>query len=139
MLSGLLEPPASKTLQFAELYLRAARALTDYDYSNSIVQSWALIELLITDLWDRYVEARREARISMTIALTGTVARVVGELPKDLHEQLDTVRRARNKWIHELKPVSADDADAALALVRALLKRVESIELHIETPRQISL
>jgi hypothetical protein len=142
-------------LTFAELLLRSAAAYADHDFSISLIFSWAVTEALLNELWDRYLDEvadqpgdgdaifmssdrRKKLRgAEMTASMMSEMLSVQGRLPFDLFRSVSLVRTARNKWMHEIRPVPREHADTGLAVAERLLQLVEGVQLQM--PRHLSL
>jgi len=62
---------------------------------------------------------------------------LVGRIPFPLYLRLREPREARNKWIHQLAPVSADTAGNAFAVAQDLLELTEGVSLAIPIVLQL--
>jgi hypothetical protein len=132
----------------ADLAMRSSAAHDDQDFDPSLIQSWALVERLLTTLWERYIAEHRTIEIDetqtafinvgrreflrgrdFTASVVAEVLSLLGQLSLDLYERVGPVRRARNRWIHALEPVTAGQSAASRALALDLLRVVHDIDL----------
>lgn len=149
LLDTLLEHRSPKVLSLAELYVRSAAAYSGHDHSNALVQAWAIIEAIISELWEGYVAAHRSITTDsgevfvgnprLTAAAMIDVLAMAGELPAETYGTLGDVRRGRNKWMHELLPVEPAVAQKAVEVAGTLFAHVHGITLKSTLGRQLSL
>ena len=52
-------------------------------------------------------------------------------IPFTLYKDLKVVRQARNDWIHKLKPVSRETAQASIDLAERMMALVENLDLQV--------
>jgi hypothetical protein len=152
LLGGLLSHGSTEqVIALADLIVRSAAAYGDHDYNQALMTAWAITESLLQELWERYIEDNRQREIDglvvpfinadrkkrltedrdITASLTAEMLSLHDRLPLELYRDLSTVRVARNKWIHDLDPVSADTAGRALAVAEEMLRLVEQIDLSM--------
>jgi len=149
MLEELLGLNSDDALLFSEMLLRSRKAYEDLDYNLCLILAWTMTEKMLFLFWDRYIAANRTRTIDgMTIPFitnsrietlnntTNFTASTVAEtlslldvLPFDLYMRMVDVRKRRNKWVHELQPVSRVDAETAVKLAANMLKSAEGIDL----------
>jgi hypothetical protein len=155
LFGGLVDHPSStKVLALAELLVRSASALSDHDDSQSLILSWAIIEASIGRLWrtfyledpearaagseDPFMPRRREQNLDrLNVSTVTEMLSLVGRIPFPLYLRLREPRDARNKWIHQLAPVSADTAGNALAVAQDMLELTEGVSLAIPIVLQL--
>lgn len=157
LLQDLLTHSASaEVLPLAELLLRSAVALSRHDYSISLVLAWAVTEALLGELWERYLDdtksrpgdgehpfmpRKRMERLSdgpdMTASLTIEMLSLLEQIAFPLYLRLNDVRGARNKWIHDLRPVVAASAITAMGVAEEMLELVHAVSLAL--PRSLHL
>jgi hypothetical protein len=141
---------AERILGLAELLVRSASAFGDHDYSICLVLAWSIVEALIDELWDRYVEGalsgfgapapERHNQLRRWTAATKTEALSLANLiPPELYGDASAARRARNRWMHELKPSSPEQAAASIKTAESLLAHAHGITFAMPTTRQIQL
>lgn len=142
----LNRPEAEHLLALVDLYVRAAAAFTDHDYSAALVGAWTIAETLIQTKWERYLNDRgisgqRKRRLTdsqdVTASLIIEMLSLGDVLPVDLYERMSLVRKSRNKWVHELRPVTGLTAAEAITTVEHLLVLVQDLEFR--TPKTLSL
>lgn len=134
-----------------DLMLRAAAAYTDHNFSLSLIQSWAVSEALVRRAWAHYVDANREREINgsnktfinaerkqwltesrdITASVMIEMLSLTSAISLDVYERLNKVRRARNRWLHNLIQPPATEAQNALAVTSTLLSAVEGIDISI--------
>jgi len=157
MLSELLGSDSSDPLlALADLLTRSAAAFGRYDFSVSLILAWAMIETMITDLWERFIDqtgaragdedvpfmnANRRRRLTDSPDLTASLVVEMLSLHEvinfPLYRRLSDVRRARNKYMHELRPVEYRLAASAMEVAEELLLAVHG--LRFQMPRSMVL
>jgi hypothetical protein len=149
-LDEVLAHPAQYALLLSDLLLRACQAYEDQNNNLSLTISWTIIEKLLRRMWSNYIEANREREIrgeQMTFInkarrtkLEGNdyTASVVAEilslsdvLEPSLYSDIEIIRRARNKWLHGLKPPSSSEAELAIGLAQRMLSVVEGLDYEL--------
>lgn len=154
MLTDIFKHPDPRTPLHVDLYIRGCKAYTDHDYNLSLSTTWTLIEALLQQLWERYIESKdREETVDGQPAkfmnrtrrdtLTGRdySASVIVEIlsladciPFPLYKQLSEVRGIRNRWIHGLVTVSRPKALLSLEVAKQVLKIVDNLDLNVPLP-----
>ena len=137
-------------LSLVALALKSAAAHDAQDFDAGLIQSWALVERLLTTLWRRYVEENQDreldgvsrrfigARRKKFLTDPGPPVAVVSEflsilelLPFDFYNRLEPIRKARNRWTHSLKPAGAEHSAASLSMALDLLGHVHGVHLEL--------
>lgn len=148
LLGAMLTNAGSEALPLAALALRAAAAHHDHNFDSSLIQSWALAEKLLTTIWERYLDESRDRDFGeedgpfisakrretltgrdFTISVVCEVLSLLDRLPFGLYRRQGAVRRARNKWMHQLEPVEVAESAQSLFLALDLLRLVWGIDL----------
>jgi hypothetical protein len=139
---------SNELLQLVDNALRGVAGHTAHEFDSSLIQTWAVVEQLLTTLWERYVEESREREVAgevraiissdrrkaltgrqFTVFIVSEVLALVGKLPVDLYDRIAICRKARNGWIHSLSPVTAGDAAVSMSLAFDLLRHVHHLDL----------
>ncbi len=153
-----LQSPNARVLLFVDLYMRACKAYEDYNDSVCLVTAWTLIESLLQQKWNQYIESNRRqiADGTNTVVINadrrGTLlgrdftASIVAEilslaalLPFELYKDITTVRQARNRWMHSLKSVARKDARLSISVAERMMTLVEDLDLHVPVIPHIDL
>jgi hypothetical protein len=113
---------------------------------------WTIAERLLRTLWRRYVGenrqreidgdtvnfimgARRKALLEDTrtysAAVVSEILSLTGQIPLELYREQAAARSARNNWVHDLKPVSREQAQASVKVAEQMLRLVENIDLEV--------
>jgi hypothetical protein len=122
----------------------------------SLILAWAVTEALLGELWERYLDktktrpgdgehllmpSTRKKRLSggpdMTASLITEMLSLLEQIPFSLYRRLSEVRAARNKWIHDLRPVSAETTLTAMSVAEDMLEVVHGVSLSM--PRSLHL
>jgi hypothetical protein len=144
-LSNLISQHGDDGVMLVDLYLRASQAFQEYNHSFSLVNYWTIAEWIINDLWrqmqrdyesregtvfiDRSRRKRLEDGRTYTAAVMTEFLSFLGYLSKDLYDDICKVRKSRNDWMHDLKPIDANSAALANYVCERLLKDVKGLTL----------
>jgi hypothetical protein len=140
---------SDEVLNLADLYLRSCKANEDANPSLSLVTAWTIIENLLQQLWDRYIEDNRTRDINgasvqfinrerkqrledgrnFSAAVVSEILSMTNYLPFELYQELSVVRKARNDWVHYLRPVSYDKAERAVKAAEKMIDLVKGVSL----------
>ena len=154
LLDSMVTHQEEDTLLLAELILHACKYLEEVKFELSLISAWAALERLITDFWRNYIDNcgvglppqqapkinkdRRKKLVEgrdFTISVITEILSLRGLIPHDTYEAIDRVRKSRNDWIHDLKPVSEENAYDAIKLARSLFQHMRNIPLKLEPLR----
>jgi hypothetical protein len=149
----LSSPDSERVITLLDLLARSGSAYSAHDFNVCLVIAWTVCESLLQELWDRYLREKREdadgtvvinadrrdflAGAEVTARITSEFLSLLGELPFDLYQVLNSARQARNKWVHELRPVPYTVAAEAMTAAERMLKLVHDIEIVL--PKSLSL
>jgi hypothetical protein len=149
----LSSPDSERIITLLDLLARSGSAYSAHDFNVCLVIAWTVSESLLQELWDHYLRENREdvdgtvvingdrrsflAGAEVTARITSEFLSLLGELPFDLYQDLNSARQARNKWVHELRPVSYTVAAEAMTTAERMLKLVHDIEIVL--PKSLSL
>jgi hypothetical protein len=150
LLNAVLSNRNPKALFLVELYLRSCKAFEDHNYALSLVTAWAVVENLLQRLWIHHIGEQKQKTVEGTDVFINSdrmskladgrdfTASVISEflsfadvLPFKVYQNLSYVRRARNDWMHELKPVTRLNAIEAVQLTHQMLNLVDELDLNI--------
>ncbi|BBY25204.1 hypothetical protein [Mycobacterium stomatepiae] len=152
-LSTFIDNHGDEGILLIDLFLRASIAFQDHNHSLSLTSSWTVIEKLINDLWRRmqqdhqsrqgeqFIDAKRRERLqdgrTFTASVMSEMLSFMEYIPKDLYDDVSKVRVARNKWMHSLKSVNAQEAMVANSVCERFLKEVMGVTLIGATGRTL--
>jgi hypothetical protein len=138
----------TRILPVSDLALRAAVAHMSRTFDASLIQSWAAVERLLTDVWERYIADNRGRPLDgssgvfingkrkeiltgrdFPISVVSETLSLLNLISFEQYQRLRPVRQARNSWIHALSPVPAGASAQALHLAFDLLRSVYGIDL----------
>jgi hypothetical protein len=116
----------------AALLLRAAKAAEDEEYGLALIIAWSLLEQMLNACWVKYLERQgaSKARIKKlqerdwTASVVTEALSIAKELSDEQYTELNALRRARNRWAHELRPITEDEAHRAVKLAGSMLMSV---------------
>jgi hypothetical protein len=154
LLRQLLEcPQRDVALLRAELLTRSQGALSVSDTSGALVYAWTAIEGLLGDLLKRYLDENKARKVDLdpsgnqpeflnaarrkwlegaevTARHKAEILSLVDRLPFDLYGTVEACRKARNKWLHDERHASYDDAAGAILAVQQLFKLSDGVDLQ---------
>lgn len=151
LLDEVLSHPDEDALTLVALYARAAKHHEERNYDVCLINSWAIIERLLSQLWEEYIEENRRREVdgqdvafinrdrkrglqenpNFTASVVGEVLSLVGVLPLDLYEAISALRKARNGWIHKLASVDYESSASAIRTAEAMLARVLGLKFAV--------
>jgi hypothetical protein len=137
-------------ITISDIYTRACTYFEEHNYPLCLINAWAICEVLLQARWVSYVEANQDRAIDTSTArfisqerkrrLTSSrdytasvileTLSLLDQIPFDLYKKLDKARSTRNGWIHELRPVRADDARATIEAAESLFSSDFGVVLH---------
>lgn len=149
LLDRIMERPGDYLLPLTDLYARAAVAYQNHNYSLALVTAWTVTEQLLRMQWKRYLEDNRDRKVEevyqsfinaerkkrltegreYSAAVVAEILSLCDELTPNDYNDLNQVRKARNGWIHDVMPVSMENALLSLDLACRMLMHVERIDL----------
>lgn len=161
LLDNILGHTSADTVTIVALLAFGCKAYRDHNYNFCLVACWTIIEKVIKLQWDTYVRAvwgnrgaaRGEPCEGQTENFTAEapsldrlkVADIIkllilhNVLPARLQQPLDNVRRARNKWMHELVSIKRQSAIEALTTAQDLVNQVRNTQLNIPIGTKLTL
>jgi hypothetical protein len=143
-LSDLVERHGDDGIMLVDLYLRASKAFQDHNHSLSVIDYWTVVERMVNELWDAMIKdesitGQRRERLedsrTFTAAVMIEILALLKRIATDLYEDITKVRQARNRWMHTLKTVTAEDAILANTVCERLLEQVKGLTLKGSTGR----
>ncbi len=134
-------------IQMIEAIYIASCRLRDKRVGETVALAWSVCEQLVFVLWKQDIDAKdveiqsarrinKERRKKLTgrdysASVVLEILELQGCINTDLYRLLDLVRRARNKWVHELRIPKNREAQLCLVAAQQLLKIVMKIDLSI--------
>jgi len=153
LLNSILDHASEHSLMNAETLSFSCKAFEDHNYNLCLITAWGIIEKLLKLLWDRYINENRKNMVDLngektllinadrakllrdgnhfTASVITEVLTCMERLPFTFYKSLNEVRNARNKWMHELRPVQSDIAYQGLKLAQDLLRHVDGFDFTI--------
>ena len=115
-------------------------------YPESLILSWSICESLVNAAWYQLLiriknSSANNPRMSTKriTQLQGTgfnsfakieILELNGVIPHELYELLSSVRKARNKWLHRLHPVSPEEAERGLRAAEYLVAHITGLQIN---------
>ncbi len=128
---------AKKLLENNEIY-EALNLLThsmshiyQLESNQAFILGWTIIEQYLNYKWEQLLKGKRisNKRIDKlksrdyTVSVVCEILNLMGEQSDDEYAKFNKLRRARNDFMHELKPISSQLAHKAVSTARDLLKQ----------------
>lgn len=140
---------AEKDLQLIALLNKSIASTNDGEFSQSHILCWAVIENLLHDLWDKFLDSKasltpdglrritstRRNRLNnsdFTASVKIEVLELADVISHQTYTRLTPIRQARNKWMHELQPISYENSQQCYLLARDLL--ADKLEIDLKHP-----
>jgi len=149
-LSDLISTYGDAGVLLIDLYLRALKAYQDNNFSFSLITYWTITERIVNELWQKlqsdfktkddeiFIDGPRKKRLndgrSFTASVMSEFLSFLEYIPKDVYDDMSSVRKVRNDWMHSLRPVSLDDAKLARNVCERLLKQEMGVTLASSVP-----
>lgn len=157
LLAEILQHPASHALLVTDLYARSCKEYEDHNYELCLVTAWAITEKLLQRLWERYIEDNLKREIdgsevnfinndrkkrlndgrNFSASVISEILSLANYLPLSLYKELLSVRKERNNWLHDLKPISRRTAELSIRLAEEMLHLVDGLNLRVPLESRI--
>jgi hypothetical protein len=131
-----------------EIVLRACELCEDFNFSACLITSWGVTERLIGHRWRKFIEqseatgTRRQTLLTdhrtYTAAVRLEFLAFADQITPDLFVATSDVRRARNAWMHELKPVDHTTAFEAVETALSWIRSETGIALKLPASLHIN-
>lgn len=147
VLDGILIQGNASLIQLVETAYMAACRGTEKRFGEALTLAWSVCEQIIFLIWTTYLndtsnregtgpipKDRRErlAGRDYTAAIIIETLELAGRLDRDTYRMLDLCRRARNKWVHQLKSPKESDANLCIRAAQTLLQRTFDVHLRLQ-------
>jgi hypothetical protein len=159
-----LDQVVTNNLTFApelvEMILRGCKFYESFNFSSCLISCWAVIEKLVTVEWEKFVKQnetrvfdgetvqflsgnRRDSLLSdnrtYSAAVRLEILSLNNGIPHDLYIDTSKVRKARNRWMHELKEVDRLDSELSTTTALKWLKETSGISLALPAALKITM
>jgi hypothetical protein len=153
LLATILEHENEDALLLTDLFARSCKTFEEGHHSVCLTGSWTVTEKALNLMWSRFLDENRSRTVdvggcsvpvidkrrgdilddhrSFTASVMAEVLCFANVLPHALYLGLSDVRKARNDWMHKLKPVSMHAAQLSVKMAQEMLKLVEGIDLDV--------
>jgi hypothetical protein len=115
---------------------------SSHRFSECLIGAWTIIEAGISKVWEQYIDNYKHSggQVSkgrmkklqgrdFTASIVQEVLSLSSVFAHSEYDEVDRIRKARNKWMHDLLPVSSDDAAKALQLSHKMVLKAYGIEI----------
>ena len=127
------------------LALEAYRNYTVHQWNNSLVLGWTFIEILIRELWEKFIlghvvddEEKRERRLNDKRTYTASVRIEVlyidKVIDKTTYNELNDLRSLRNDLIHKGHFVQQQEVNGIFASIKSLINKLTGLEPKFNDP-----
>jgi hypothetical protein len=156
-LDAILTDEHEFALDLVALLHYALVAYQEHDYGLATVLAWTVCEALLNAKWEGYLgkrslrdddgqstiainRSRRDFLTSadITAGIMSEVLELAGELSLDMYNTIKPARRARNKWLHELREPSGKGAAQALKAAELFIDDFFGFDLQVSTGRKVT-
>jgi len=155
----VLDERRTDMIAFADLYLRSCLACAEHEYSLALITAWTIIEKVLNFLWFEYLDENRERerdteslpfiskdrrdRLTngrdFTASVVSEILSLNSRISFSLYRSLSEVRKARNNWMHDLKPASRKMARSAIEAAGEMMALAFKLEFQIPFVSGISV
>lgn len=150
-LEKCLEMEAEGALELCSLINFAICSLEDHDYPRCLVTCWVVIEAFLNRRWrthlhhistrkvgskKKFINSHRMKKLTSnnyTASIITESLSLMGKLSFEEYQLIEEVRRARNKWMHELAKVPLEHAMSAVKTTSLLFNSEYEVELPTGT------
>ena len=134
-------------IQIVETIFMAACRNRDKCLGEALSLSWSVCEQIMFQMWKKFLndpdkqpsgnkipKKRRQKLLGLgyTASIILETLELTGVLQQEVYQDLDTCRRARNKWIHKLAPPKEQEAITCIQAAESLLRQYYGIPLHLK-------
>jgi hypothetical protein len=155
LLAQVLERYGEDMVTIVSLLFNASRRYAHHDFNSALILAWTVVERLLNVLWDKLLEEKRtqkgkpeETQINserrqklkgrdFTASIISEILSLDGRIPFDMYSKLQSIRKARNDWLHFMRPVESDDAAQAVDSAGELLTLAADLSLPIFMGHQL--
>lgn len=136
-------------VQMVEAAYMAACRRRDKRFGEAVILAWGVCEQLISSAWnklledtktsgsgaDRMPKERRDKLTGrdFTASVMVEMLEINGRIDHDLYRLLETARKVRNKWAHEMRAPKEREVDFCLRAVERLLRQVTGVLLSLQS------
>lgn len=133
---------AASLIQMVEAVYLATCRYTEGRFGEAITLAWGACEQLLSKLWDSFLTEtqasgrltrQRRSRLAgrdFTASMKSEALELGSCLRYDLYREVDTARKARNQWAHEMTEPSVAQLAGAMAAAEGLFEEVYGIQLR---------
>ena len=138
-------------LAMFDLMNRSYKAYEELDFNKCLVNCWIIIEQILSNLWEIFIKNNKIKKINgkekvvinrsrkdrlmrhdiFTASVKLEILTLTNVLPFELFDLIDTVRKARNKWMHSMEDVDNKKAYEAIRTVEAMQTFFDGINIKI--------
>ena len=147
----VLDEKRTDIVALADLYLYSCVAFSEHDYGLALITAWATTEKMLTLMWHEYLNENRERQDGIasvpfiskkrleklkgrdfTASIVSEVLSLNGRLPLPLYHGISEARKARNDWVHDLKPTARHTALAAIRVAAEIFELLFSFRVQTQ-------
>lgn len=148
LLDNILAEGDLENVRLVEGGYMAACRQRDKRSGEAVVLAWTVCEQLIALLWKRTLDAlkvsggadrmpkeRREKLLGRdyTASVMVESLEITGRIDRELYRSLEVVRKARNKWAHEMRTPKEQEIYFSIRSVEALLLLVKNVPVSLQS------
>ena len=119
----------------------AARSYTGRKYGESVVVAWSVCEQMISSAWNALLDdeqlnermpSHRRRKLNgrdYTASVITEFLEIMNIIDHETFNQLNTVRKSRNDWAHQLKEPTAQNVHDAIDSAQKLLSKFKGVDM----------
>ena len=140
LLDQILSRKDSHLVDMVEAMYFATYRYSESRFGEALILAWEVCEQLVHLTWKQFLRARNigEKRrkkwegVDDSISIIIEILEINNEIAHELYLHLDTARKARNLWVHEMQMPEETDVRKAFQSAEKLLFQVKGISLSLQ-------
>lgn len=141
MLDEILQKDDPSILYMITSLHSAARSYTGRKYGESVVVAWSVCEQMISSAWNALLDdeqlsermpSHRRRKLNgrdYTASVITEFLEIMNVIDYETYNQLNSVRKARNDWAHQLKEPKAQHVHVAIDAAQKLLSKFKGVDM----------
>lgn len=138
--------------QLCALLYKAHWEFSQFNYTGATIEAWVVLEKIINALWDKYIATKKEQGVNInrnrkdkltgadfSASIISEILSLAGIIDNETYNTLNTVRQARNHWMHKLENITEKDAISALLLSCSMFSAVSEREFRLPLSKSMKI
>lgn len=147
LLDEILSSDEGRLLHLVEAAYIASCRSREKRWGEALVLAWGVCEQMIASEWRKLVDAHgaknegsmpkdRKAKLTgrdYTASVMTEMLEIAGLISHELFRQLEIARKARNKWMHEMRLPKESEVGVCITAVESMLFSTRGIRLALQS------